>query len=265
MLLTVDIGNSHTVIGIFANEELVCQWRLQSLRAQTVDELAINLHTLFSLQGLRLEAIEGLCIASVAPLLTKLWRQWSAAFLPERPAPLVVAAPVMHSILPIQTDRPEEVGADRLINALAVWLQYRCQAVVVDFGTAITLDCVSASGVFLGGAILPGIAISLEALSTRTAQLPRIDLSNGPPQVIGANTIDAMKSGILHGYGALVDGLSRKMQVEMSAGGNHPGKVIATGGMAGLIAPYCQTIDETDPLLTLKGLLSYSRLASDHA
>ncbi len=265
MLLTIDIGNSHTVIGVFKTDQLVSQWRLQSQRTQTVDELAIHLHTLFSLHGLKPEAIKGVCLASVVPLLAQLWQRWCATYLPTLPAPRVVSAATIHTLLPIQTDRPEEVGADRLINALAVWHQYRCQAVIVDFGTAITFDCVSASGAFLGGAILPGIVIALEALASRTAQLPRIDLNDGPQQVIGASTIGAMKSGILHGYGAMVDGLSRKMQTEMSSGGDLSCKVIATGGMAGLIAPYCQAIDETDPLLTLKGLLFYSRFTSDHA
>jgi type III pantothenate kinase len=255
MLLTIDIGNSHTVVGLFDADRLSGQWRFQSDRDRTDDELAVQLHGLLSLTGLDCHAITGVILVSVVPVLEKTWlsccRKYLAAFL-ERPAQ-VVSAPWMQGHMTILTDHPGEVGADRLVNGIVAWQRYQCNLVIIDFGTAITFDCVSCGCEFLGGAILPGINISLEALASRTAKLPRIDLSAGPDKVIGANTIQAMKSGILHGYAALVDGLTKKLLAEMGRPPEKP-KVIATGGMAQLIAPYCQAIEVVDPNLTLKGL-----------
>lgn len=199
--------------------------------------------------------ISGIIIASVVPTLQTAWifscRKYLSAGL-EQPL-LVVSAENMQEHIQIKADHPDEVGVDRLVNAIAGWQKYRCSLVIIDFGTAITFDCVSTECEYLGGAILPGIAISLDALSSRTAKLPRIDLSVGPEKVIGTNTIQAMKSGVLHGYGALVDGMVQKIRQEMGCA-TGVSKVIATGGMAQLIAPYAQSIDEVDTLLTLKGL-----------
>lgn len=255
MLLAIDIGNSHTVIGLFHDDRLSGQWRLQSDHERTDDELVIQLHGLLSLTGLDSRAITGVIVVSVVPVLEKTWlsccRKYLAAHL-ERP-PQVVSARGMQDHMAIKTDQPEEVGTDRLVNTIAAWRKYQCDLIVIDFGTAITFDCVSRGCEFLGGAILPGISISLAALSSRTAKLPRIDLGTGPDKVIGASTIQAMQSGILHGYGALVDGLTHRILAEMGCT-PEPAKVIATGGMAQLIAPYSQAIAEVDPTLTLQGL-----------
>lgn len=255
MLLAIDIGNSHTVMGLFRDDQLVGQWRVKSDRDQTNDELAIRCHGLFSLIGLAPEEITGISLASVVPTLETAWLSYCRKYLSTRLAQpvLVVSAANIKESIRVKTDSPDEVGADRLVNSVAAWNQFRCNLVIIDFGTAITFDCVSAACEYLGGAILPGIAISLDALSSRTAKLPRIDVSVGPEKVIGTSTVQAMKSGILHGYGALVDGMTRKIRQEMGSAAA-PFKVIATGGMAHLIAPYAQTIEEVDPMLTLKGL-----------
>ncbi len=255
MLLAIDIGNSHTVIGLFKDDQLVNQWRLKSDRERTDDELAIHCQGFFSMIGMESSEITGIIIASVVPTLQSAWlsscRKYLSARL-ERPL-LVVSAEHMKEYIQIKTDFPDEVGADRLVNAIAGWQKYRCDLLIIDFGTAITFDCVSAECAYLGGAILPGIAIALDALSSHTAQLPRIDVSVGPEKVIGTNTVQAMKSGILHGYGALVDGMTHKIRLEMGCADDKL-KVIATGGMAHLIVPYAQVIDELEPLLTLQGL-----------
>jgi len=255
MLLAIDIGNSHTVIGLFKEKMLIGQWRFKSDRDRTDDELAIHCHGLFSLIGVATETISGIIIASVVPGLETSWisccRKYLSANL-ERPLMAVSAGNIMNSIQ-IKTEHPEEVGADRLVNGIAGWQKYRCNLVIIDFGTAITFDCVSAQCEYLGGAILPGIAIALDALSSRTAKLPRIDVSIGPEKVIGTNTVQAMKSGILYGYGSLVDGMTQKIRQEMGSSTDEL-KVIATGGMAHLIAPYAHSIDEIEPMLTLEGL-----------
>jgi len=255
MLLAIDIGNSHTVAGLFHDDRLTGQWRFQSERNRTDDELAIQCHGLLSLIGIDRREITGIILVSVVPSLEKAWlsccRKYLATHLPCPPQ--VVTAGLIQEHLTIKTDHPEEVGADRLVNSIAAWRKYQCDLIVIDFGTAITFDCVTATGEFTGGLILPGINISLAALSSRTAKLPRIDLSTGPDKVIGANTIQAMKSGILHGYGAMVDGLTHRILTEMGCAPEAT-KVIATGGMAQLIAPYSQAIEEVDPALTLDGL-----------
>lgn len=255
MLLAIDIGNSHTVMGLFRDDQLIGQWRMRTDRDRTDDELAIRSHGLFSMIGVAPEEITGISLASVVPTLEASWISYCRKYLSTglKQSMLVVSAATIKESIQVKTDHPDEVGADRLVNSVAAWQKYRCNLVIIDFGTAITFDCVSADCEYLGGAILPGIAIALDALSTRTAKLPRIDVSIGPEKVIGANTVQAMKSGILHGYGALVDGLTHKIRQEM---GNAAAsfKVIATGGMAHLVAPYAQAIEEVAPMLTLEGL-----------
>ncbi|MBU0663154.1 MAG: type III pantothenate kinase [Proteobacteria bacterium] len=255
MLLAIDIGNSHTVIGLFRDDQFIGQWRFKSDRERTVDELAIHCHGLFSMIGIAAGEIRGIIIASVVPSLEASWSSYCRKYLSanlEYP-PLLVSAENIKKSIQIKTDNPDEVGADRLVNAIAGWQKYRCNLLIIDFGTAITFDCVSAECEYLGGAILPGVAIALDALSSRTAKLPRIDISVGPEKVIGTNTVQAMKSGILHGYGALVDGMTQKIRHEIGCADGVL-KVIATGGMAHLIAPYAQSIEEVEPMLTLNGL-----------
>lgn len=255
MLFAIDIGNSHTVMGLFQAEQLVAQWRVKSDRDRTADELALRIHALFTMGGFSLNQVSGVSLASVVPTLQTAWMGYCEKYLVsnlQKPV-LVVSARSVAPLIRIKTDFPEEVGADRLVNAVAAWNTHHCNLVIIDFGTAITFDCVASDCTYLGGVILPGVAISLDALSSRTAQLPRIDISEGPRKVIGTNTVEAMKSGILHGYGSLVDGMTARIRAEMGEA-DAPFKVIATGGMAHLIAPYATSIEETDAMLTLTGL-----------
>lgn len=255
MLFTIDVGNSHTVTGLFDGDTLVGQWRLKSDPERPSDELAIRYHALFAMAKIDKKDIDGVVLASVVPALEAAWITCIDSYLSQHlTSPLlVVSSQTIGHLITVSTDHPDEVGADRLVNAIAAWERYRQDLIIIDFGTAITFDCVSAQCEYLGGSILPGIAISLNALATRTARLPQIDVSTPPPSVIGRNTVDAMKSGILYGYGALVDGLVERIRKEMCPSGN-PVKVIATGGMAHLIAPYSRSIEELAPLLTLQGL-----------
>ncbi len=257
MLFTIDVGNSHTVTGLFDGDELIGQWRLKSDRERTDDELAIRYHALFSMAEINKKDIDGIILASVVPSLEAAWISCIKTYFSDAlTKPLfVVSSKSIGDFISIKTDYPEEVGADRLVNAVAAWERFQQNLIIIDFGTAITFDCVSACCEYLGGTILPGIAISLDALATRTAKLPRIDVSEAPETIIGRNTVQAMKSGILNGYGALVDGLSDKIQTELCPQGE-PLKVLATGGMAHLIAPYSARIEEVDTMLTLYGLHS---------
>jgi type III pantothenate kinase len=247
MLLAIDIGNSHTVIGIFHDAELRHHWRIRTNCQHTVDEIAVTVHALFAMGRCPLTAIDGVIIASVVPRAQASWltaaRTWVAR-------PMVVDHETPTG-MPVLVDTPAEVGADRIVNAVAGFARYQEALIIVDFGTAITFDCVSARGEYLGGAITPGMGIAIEALAGRTAKLPRVDINCPPPNAIGTNTVAAIQSGILHGYGALVEGLLARMKGELPL----PAPlVIATGGMAQLIAPYAPSLTHIEPLLTLEGL-----------
>jgi type III pantothenate kinase len=248
MLLAIDVGNSQTVCGIFKKDSLFCFWRLKTDREKTADELAARFLSLFTMQDIQFKDISGVIIASVVPTQQQAWQEFSTKYTGCNP--LIVNGPDIKSGIKIATDNPSEVGADRIVNAVAAFDQYRTNSIVVDFGTAITFDCISGKGEYLGGAIMPGMSISLDALASRTAKLPRIDISIPPQKAIGANTVDAIKSGLLFGYGAMVDGLVKKLSAEFD---KNP-QVIATGGMSKLIAGYTESIQTVDPLLTLKGL-----------
>jgi type III pantothenate kinase len=247
MLLAIDVGNSHTVCGIFHDHRLQHYWRLKTDRHKTSDELAGLFYTMLHLKGFQFKDIDGVIIASVVPTQQKAWLQ----FLTETGWPVLqVATDLLDCGIHIRIDHPEEVGADRIVNAVAAYARFQTALIIVDFGTAITFDCVSAAGEYLGGAIAPGISISLDALAARTAKLPRVDLSSPPPGAIGTNTVDAIKSGVLYGYGGLVDGVIRELKKTFAI---EP-KIIATGGMADMLAPYAHCIEATDPTLTLEGL-----------
>ncbi len=256
MFLVVDIGNSHTVTGMYENNKLVAHWRLNSDAKSTADELAIRYQTLFTMAGIKKEKIKGIIIASVVPVLQSSWITYCTKHLSAHLEHdlFVVKVGKIKGLISVLLDNPAEVGADRLVNAIAAWNNHKCKQVVIDFGTAITFDCVTEKCEYLGGAILPGIAISLEALATKTANLPRIDVSEPPPSIIGKSTVQAMKSGILHGYGGMIDGLVRGIKMEMVTAAEEEFKVVATGGMAHLIAPYATSIDVIEPMLTLQGL-----------
>lgn len=248
MLLAIDVGNTHMVIGVFSGPELRCHWRIKTDRSSTVDELASILHGLFAMEGLRVHDMRRLIVSSVVPVMQAAWAEFARRYL--ETAPLVVGDNVRTS-MPVRIDNPAEIGADRLVNAVAAHAEYGGCLIIVDFGTAITWDCVSARGEYLGGAIAPGLAISMEALGSRTARLPQVDISTPPAAAIGTSTVAAIKSGILFGFGGMVDGLVFRLREEL---GPETPRTIATGGMAGLIAPYTTSIDHVDPMLTLKGL-----------
>ena len=248
MLLAIDVGNSQTVCGLFDDSALSCHWRLKTDREKTADELAAQFLPLFSLQNIHLKDITGVIIACVVPTQKQAWQKFSLKYTGCKP--LLVSGGSLVTGIRIATDNPAEVGADRIVNAAAAFEKYRAGCIVVDFGTAITFDCISPAGDYLGGAIMPGLSISLDALASRTAKLPRIDITAPPAKTIGTNTVDAIKSGFLFGYGAMVDGLIKKLSAEFS---DRP-HIIATGGMAELLAGYTESIQTVDPLLTLEGL-----------
>jgi len=248
MLLAIDVGNSQTVCGIFKGDELFNFWRLKTDRHKTADEIAARFHSLFTMQNLRMEDITGVIIASVVPTQQQAWQEFSKRYM--NCTPLLVNSHSLETGIKIGTDSPTEIGADRIVNAVAAYNLFGQSAIVVDFGTAITFDCISAEGVYLGGAIIPGLNISVDALANRTAKLPRIDISTPPQKAIGSSTVEAIKSGVLWGYGAMVDGLIKKLSAEFPS----DPQVIATGGMSELLAAYTESIQTVDPMLTLKGL-----------
>ncbi len=246
MLCVVDIGNTHTVIGLFQENRLVESWRLRTDKERTSDEWGLTFKNLFSLKGRELSSVDAVAISSVVPpalhaLTTACKRYFDVS-------PLVVG-PGVRTGLPIRYENPREVGADRVVNAVAGFAKTGRACIIVDFGTATTFDCISADGVYLGGAITPGISTSLDALVTRAAKLPRVELAE-PRAAIGRNTVESIQSGVLFGYVSLVDGLVRRLAAEMKC----DVAVVATGGLAGVIAAKSEVIDQVDPHLTLDGL-----------
>lgn len=247
MLLAIDVGNTHMVIGLFRDDDILHHWRVKTDKDSTADELASLFHGLFSMKDVLVSDVDAVIIACVVPPMQLSWSIFSEEYLSL--TPLLVKD--LDPGIAINIDNPQEVGADRIVNSVAAYEKYRTDLVVVDFGTAITFDCVSQKGEYIGGIIAPGISISVEALASRTAKLPRVDISKPPKAVIGKNTVEAIKSGILYGYGGLVDGLVRRVMRQYAP--DRP-KVVATGGMAGLVAPYTETIEHIEPMLTLHGL-----------
>lgn len=263
MFLVVDVGNSHTVTGMYRDNKLIGQWRLKSDAKSTADELAIQYDALFTMAGIGRKNIKGIILASVVPTLKTAWVNCCRNHFAEHMDHdiFVVSVDNISEMIAVKLPNPNEVGADRLVNAIAAWNVKKCKQVVIDFGTAITFDCVAENCEYLGGAILPGIAISLEALANKTAKLPHIDVSEAPQNIIGRTTVQAMQSGILYGYGSMIDGLVQGIKKEMTGSGKEDFRVVATGGMAGLIAPYSSCIDTIDSGLTLRGLqLIYTTL-----
>lgn len=246
MLLAIDIGNTNIVFGVYHGETLIAHWRAATEARRTADEYAVLLANLFAQQELSFSNIDGCILSSVVPPLTPTFVELGERYLGTRP--LVVGAGIKTGVR-IRYDNPQEVGADRVVNALAAKRLYGAPAIVVDFGTATTFDCISAEGDYLGGAIAPGIGISVEALFRATARLPRIELVL-PERAIGTNTVQSMQSGVLYGYVGLVEGLVRRLKKEL--GGQ--AWVIATGGLAGVIARQTPVIEAVNPDLTLEGL-----------
>jgi type III pantothenate kinase len=245
MLLAVDVGNTQTHLGMFRDEELVEHWRFATMRDATADELATGLVGLLALRGLSLDDVSGAVVSSVVPQLSHEWAELGSRYLG---GALQVIGPGVKTGIPIRTENPHETGPDRLVNAVAAYDRIGGACVVVDFGTAVTHDVVSAAGEYLGGVIFPGVEISLEALSERAAALPKVDLT--PPRgVIGKSTVDAIRAGVLYGFAGMVDGLVGRLHDELGEF-----TTLATGGLAGAVVPHCSSIDEVDDLLTLKGL-----------
>jgi type III pantothenate kinase len=252
MLLTIDVGNTHTVLGLFDGARLVHDFRIESSHKRTSDELHVLLVGLIQLAGVSPREITASIMASVVPALgDTLIDTIDRAFDHE----LLVVGPGIRTGLPIRYENPREVGADRIVNAVAAYERTRGAVIVVDFGTATTFDCISEKGEYLGGSIAPGVQISADALFSRAAKLPRTEIAI-PPHAVGRNTVHSMQSGIVFGYVGLVDGLVRRLSREIG----DPCAVLATGGYAHLIAPLTESIGEVDDDLTLDGLrLLYER------
>ena len=246
MLLVIDVGNTNTVLGLYRGKELVRSWRLTTDKARTTDECALLTHELFSISGLHFPDIGNVIISCVVPPLLNTLESLCDTYFKLRP---LVVGPGIKTGMPIMYDNPREVGADRIVNAVAAYARKPSSLIVVDFGTATTFDYLSKRGEYLGGAIAPGLSISAEALYERASKLPRVEICC-PPQVVAKNTVNSMQSGLFYGYVGLVDGIVGRMKQETR---ENP-YVIATGGLANLIAPYSQAIDEVDNNLTLEGL-----------
>jgi type III pantothenate kinase len=247
VLLAIDVGNTETDIGVFQGESLAWTWRLATGRKRTPDELALLFGGFLAQQGLSFtRQITGVAIASVVPDQTQSLREMVREYFH---FPAVVVEPGVKTGIPILIDNPKEVGADRIVNALAAFAKYGGPCVIVDVGTATTYDAVTDNGEFVGGAIAPGLQVAAEGLFAATARFTRVEIVP-PRSVIGKNTTEALQSGLLFGTAAEVDGMVERMQKEL--GGD--AVVVATGGLAGVVVPECHSIDHHDPWLTLEGL-----------
>ena len=252
MLLAVDVGNTQTHLGAFDGEELVSDWRVGTVSSATADELAGTISRLLELDDLSFESLDGAIVSTVVPQLGPEYEHLTERYMGRA---CLLVGPTLKTGMPILVDNPHELGADRLVNAVAAHAKVDGACVAVDFGTSTNFDVVSGAGEYLGGVIGPGVEISLEALTSRTAKLPRIDLS-APEGPIGKHTQAAIQAGFTYGFAGLVDGIDRRLAEALG----EPTTFIATGGLAATIAPHCETIDEVDPLLTLRGLrLIYER------
>lgn len=256
MLLVIDIGNTNIVVGIYDRGRLAHHWRIGTKKARTADEYGIMMMDLFSfakisplsppLRGEAMGGIDGAIVSCVVPPLIDTFLEVVERYFGIKP---LVVGPGTKTGIPIMTDNPKEVGADRIVNAVAAYDIYKDAIIVVDFGTATTFDYISQKGEYMGGAIAPGLGISTDALFQRAAKLPRVEIAR-PRKVVGKNTIDSMQAGIFYGYIGLVDGIVERMKREV---GSKP-KVVATGGLANLIAPESKTIEDVNEFLTLEGL-----------
>ncbi len=258
MLLAVGVGNTNVTIALFDGDRLVADWRVTSYRERTADEMAVELRDLFELRGIDLGVVSGVVIASVVPTINPALVEASRRYLKCEP---VMVGPGVKTSVKVRYENPRDVGADRIANALAAFTRFGGPIVVIDFGTAVTYDAINADGDYLGGAISPGIEISLDALISHTAMLRRVE-PIAPDSVIGRNTITAIQSGLVWGFVAQVEGMVKRMVDEL--GGS--ARVVATGGQASLIAGLTHVIEATDPLLTLEGLrLIYAQNSDEGA
>lgn len=241
MLLAVDVGNTQTVLGLFRGEELVEHFRLATDRSRTADELGVTLAALFDL-----EDVEGVCLSTTVPALQREWEGVAERWLK---APLLVVGPGAKTGIVIRYDDPREVGPDRIVNAVAALERYGAPCIVVDFGTSTNFDIVNEAGEYVGGVLAPGIEVSMEALFARAARLVKVDFA-APASVIGKTTVTGLQSGLVYGFAGQVDGIVERIRGELGV----EAQVVATGGLAELIAPHARTLDRVDPFLTLEGL-----------
>jgi type III pantothenate kinase len=249
VLLVVDVGNTQTHFGVFREDgQIVAEhWRFATVRESTSDELGAALSNLLALRGMGFENIRSSIVSSTVPQLSEEWTAMAHRYLQHE---MLVVGPTIRTGMPIRIDNPHEVGADRLVNAVAAYDRVGSTCVVVDFGTAITYDAISAAGEYLGGIITPGAEISIDALYERAAKLPKVELGE-PRSLIGKSTVDAIRSGIVYGFAGQIEGIVRRLRAELGANT----AVLATGGLANALVPFVrETIDEVDDLLTLIGL-----------
>ena len=241
MLLAVDVGNTQTVLGLFEGERLADSFRLATDRSRTGDELGVTLGSLFEL-----EDVDGICLSSSVPALVQAYEEFAERWAR---APILVLGPGVRTGIGIRYDDPRDLGPDRIANAVAAGEKHGKPCIVVDFGTSTNFDAVSAEGDFVGGVLAPGIEVSMDALAARAARLPKIEF-NEPPTVISKTTTAALQAGVVYGFGGQVDGIVEAMRGELGDGA----RVVATGGLAELIAPHARTVEIVDPFLTLDGL-----------
>lgn len=250
--MAADVGNTQTVLGLFEGEELRGRWRLATEAHRTADELAVICAGLLSLRGLGLAGVDALIVSSVVPGLTRSYKNLAEDVFG---VPFYAVTAQMKTGLGNRYDSPEAVGADRIVNAVATGHYYGFPAIIVDIGTATTVEAVDAERYYLGGAIFTGLNVALDALISHTAKLPSVDLEDGSPKAIATNTPESIRSGFIYGYAGAIDALIRRFKEELEDAGNTSGlRVVATGGPAPVIVRHCKEIEDVDPDLTLKGL-----------
>jgi len=248
MLLCIDIGNTNIVLGVTEHDQILAHWRIRTEKEATSDEMGITIGNLFSSSGIRMEDITDIIISCVVPPLVNVLEEFSHRYFDIRP---MIVGPGLKTGMPIKYDNPKEVGADRIVNAVAAYEKYHTGLIIVDFGTATTFDCVSKDGAWIGGAIAPGVIISCEALFEKASKLPRVEIFVKPKTVVAKDTISSMNVGIVYGFTGLVDGIVNRIKKELE----YELTVIATGGIAPLISKESETINHIEEYLTLEGLM----------